>query len=246
MKTADGKTVKKHCLIRSGALFDAAPEDLQTLVRDYGMHTVVDLRMPAEITGAPDPVPDGCRYEALSLLDESFFGIARDEYSVLTWLGIFSDKSLDPDDVFCEMYRKLVFDERVKPLYRRFFEILLQNESGAVLWHCSAGKDRAGVAAMLTLAALGVDEKTIVADYMQTAVYTASEIEQARAFARAQTSDAHILKAVDALMGTKPRNVEQLFRIAEERYGGWDAFFTEENILSSEALSSLRERYLEI
>ena len=243
ISAADGRRVKARRLIRSGALFDAAPADLNVLFGEYGVRNVVDLRRPVERALEPDPALRGVAYHELSLLDDSFFGIARDEYSLRTWLGLFTDHSVDPDEVFCAMYRKLLFDDRVKPLYRRFFRILLQGD-GAVLWHCSAGKDRAGVAALLVLSALGVPEDDAVADYMLTGVYTAREIEQTVAYARTQTDDPHMLKAVDTLMTVKESYVRQLFAIASERHGGMTAYLSAEGILDDGEREALRELYL--
>ena len=41
-----------------------------------------------------------------------------------------------------------------------------------MLWHCTQGKDRTGVAALLVLTALGIDEETIRRDYMLTNEFT--------------------------------------------------------------------------
>ena len=48
--------------------------------------------------------------------------------------------------------------------YKDFFRLLIEvdSETNAVLWHCTDGKDRAGLAAALLLAALGADMKTIL------------------------------------------------------------------------------------
>ncbi len=50
------------------------------------------------------------------------------------------------------------------PQYRSIFRRLLADD-GAVLYHCSAGQDRTGVATALILSALGVDRATIITDY---------------------------------------------------------------------------------
>lgn len=54
--------------------------------------------------------------------------------------------------------------------YRQFFDILLshQENDGAVLFHCTAGKDRTGMGAVYLLSALGVDGHTIRQDYLAT------------------------------------------------------------------------------
>ena len=62
------------------------------------------------------------------------------------------------------MYRKFVGDYCVSR-YSRFVQILLEDHDKAVLWHCSAGKDRAGVGAVIIEEILGVPRETIISDY---------------------------------------------------------------------------------
>lgn len=241
---ADGKVIKKRRLIRSGALYDISDADLKILTEEYGVRRVVDFRTPAEISDAPDPIVPAYSYEELSLLDDSFLGIARDGYSVNAWLNVFRDRSVDPDDVFASMYRRLLFSDHVKPLFRRFFSILKEAD-GAVLWHCSAGKDRAGIATVLVLSVLGASEEDIVRDYMLTGVYTASERESVLASASQLTTDPHMLRAVDTLMTVKEAFVRPLFREAETLYGGIPAYLFKAGILSPADAEFLREKYLE-
>lgn len=62
---------------------------------------------------------------------------------------------------------------RYKPI--KIFDILLANQDGSVLWHCTAGKDRAGFGTALVLSALGVDKNTVIDDYMLSNKYRADE-----------------------------------------------------------------------
>ncbi|MCL2193389.1 MAG: tyrosine-protein phosphatase, partial [Treponema sp.] len=62
-----------------------------------------------------------------------------------------------------QWYRDLVTYHRDQ--YLEFFEALL-DANGPVLFHCSTGKDRTGVAAALLLMALGVSDVDIVANYI--------------------------------------------------------------------------------
>ncbi|GHV86469.1 protein-tyrosine-phosphatase [Spirochaetia bacterium] len=55
------------------------------------------------------------------------------------------------------------------PRYREFFALLADSANMPVLFHCSAGKDRTGMAAALLLYALGASQETIIADYMISA-----------------------------------------------------------------------------
>ena len=55
--------------------------------------------------------------------------------------------------------------------YARMFREILDLEDTRLLVHCAAGKDRTGFAAALILLALGVDEKTVMEDYLLTSKY---------------------------------------------------------------------------
>ena len=59
-------------------------------------------------------------------------------------------------------YRYMVFDN---PAFHAMFERLLRGD-GHMYFHCSAGKDRTGLSAMLIMMALGMNEEDIVHEYM--------------------------------------------------------------------------------
>ena len=63
-----------------------------------------------------------------------------------------------------QLYPAIITDPRSQEYYGRFLRTVLEAEGG-VLWHCSQGKDRAGLASAFVLAALGADRETIVADF---------------------------------------------------------------------------------
>ena len=53
------------------------------------------------------------------------------------------------------------------PRFKQLFDHLLESDAPLV-FHCTAGKDRTGLAAALILLALGVDEATVMQDYLLT------------------------------------------------------------------------------
>ena len=52
--------------------------------------------------------------------------------------------------------------------YKNFFKVVSENQDGAILWHCSQGKDRAGMAAFLLEYALGISSEDRLKDYLHT------------------------------------------------------------------------------
>ena len=63
-------------------------------------------------------------------------------------------------------YENIVSSPHATKAYGQLFEVLLRQEEGATLFFCSHGRDRAGIAAMLILTALGVDRQQVQANYL--------------------------------------------------------------------------------
>lgn len=240
----NGKTLKSEKLIRSGHLAKASQEDINTLINTYGLRTVIDLRIDAEIKEKPEKLPEGVAYFWYPLLDKSFLGIARDEYSIKSWLNLFKDCDRRPEDVFYDMYELLVFGDRSKEYIRKIFDIFLSQEEGAVLWHCSAGKDRVGVVTMLLLLALGTDRETIIADFLATNRFSAAEIIKTRVFAPLVIKERKLRKCLAVLMGVKREYMDKLFNEIDSRYSSVEEFFEKQYGITSEEIGILREKYL--
>ncbi len=68
--TTDGRKVKSNMLFRSAKLAKATEEDIDKLIREYNLGTVVDFRTTEEIAEAPDPEIEGVKNEQIRILDE--------------------------------------------------------------------------------------------------------------------------------------------------------------------------------
>ena len=106
--------------------------------------------------------------------------------------------------------------------YRQLFEHLL-SASGGFLLHCSAGKDRTGFGAALILAALGVDEKIIMEDYMLT-----NEAECLREFMQSRMREFYGATVDDASLevigGVRPDYLQAALDEIQETYGSLAAY----------------------
>ncbi len=163
LERADGAAVRQGVLFRTGKLSEATDGDIERL-KDIGLCAVMDFRDIGESRRSPDrEVPGAVYYHlpALPDLGKLFTKSPRDE-------------SYTPQEVhneFHSLYRYLALSPESHEAYARFFEILLASEGRPVLWHCTQGKDRTGVAAMLLLTALGFERETILREYMLTNEY---------------------------------------------------------------------------
>ncbi|HAT53977.1 MAG TPA: protein-tyrosine-phosphatase [Lactobacillus sp.] len=162
-QTKDGRTTAWQRVIRSAKLNKLDASDLK-LLSDYGVHTILDFRTNKELLSAPDRVPGGAKdyHTPILAVDDTRSSASRDELR--------EDLS-EPGYGYRQMvqtYHEMIADDFSQNAYKQFFDYLLANQSGAVLFHCTAGKDRTGLGAIMLLSALDVPQKTILEDYMLT------------------------------------------------------------------------------
>lgn len=163
---ADGKSVRYGMLYRSGHLGKIKPKTAEKLRDKKGLKTVIDLRAPAELAHKQDVIAEGIDYLHIPpLTDEQNPAVTRRTGPAI--LNKIMKVEGGARAYLSDTYRTMVSSEPSLEALREFFDVLLEDD-GAVLWHCTQGKDRTGVAAAAILLALGVDRDEIMRDYMRT------------------------------------------------------------------------------
>ena len=232
--------IKTKRLIRSGALSNLSQHDAQILQRDYALRTVVDFRTDKEREERPDVMIQGVRYIHLPVLNEEVLGITREREQE----SRIPERLLqDGGEAYMErMYAMLMRNPQSLEHYGEFFDILLEQKEGAILWHCAAGKDRAGIATALVLSALGVEQETVKADYLLTNTYLRPVMEGF--LARIPPEHTALANYVRNTLSAKESYFNAAVQAAAEQSGSMDAFLEQKLGLSAEKRKSLRENYL--
>lgn len=256
--TADGRRIREKRLIRSGALYGASEEELRKLTQEYRLRTVIDFRTAAERAGQPDPVPEGVTYVENPILQENMLGITREAGSgeqmfAQMFRQMTGRKGFDAAAYMEQIYTGLVREPYSRQQYRKFFALLAQQEEGAVLWHCSAGKDRVGVATACLLWALGVPEEQILADYCKVNEFTADMtetllaglVQKAQGAGLQEKETAAFSDCLRALLTVQEAYLLSVFEEMKQEAGGVDAFLERELGLDQERRERLAELYLE-
>ena len=158
MSTADGRRILPRRLIRSAHLGSASEDDLQFLRKEGGLAAVLDLRTNQERLEKPDHA-DGFTCFAIPVIDDLRAGITHEK-------GV--EEKEFPDMAF--LYRLMVTRPETQAGFARALHQIFtwDYSQGAILWHCTEGKDRCGMTAALVLEALGVDRDSIMRDYLET------------------------------------------------------------------------------
>ncbi len=243
---AGGKQVQSRRLIRSGALADATKSDLDILINTYQLRMVIDLRMQSEREQRPDPensLPQ-VRFEVAPLLGSSAAGVTREggQEGMKRMLETLCN---NPEQVMMHTYATMATDEQSCAGLAHFFELLLENEEGSTLWHCSIGKDRVGLSTALLLYALGASREDIFKDYEATNLFVGDEASDLAAMLSQYNLPKEMNAGISIINSADPRYLQTSFDVIEKQYGSLDAFLGEELKLSSEKIERLRELYLE-
>jgi len=155
--TRDGHVVRWRRLFRSDSLHRMSSADVSRLLDELGVVTVVDLRTSIERDrGGPVPAESSAstRSVHLPMIDELFADPAARPRP--------DARLTDMGEGYAAMLGQA--GEQVATVLR----LLAEPDVYPAVFFCAAGKDRTGVLAAIVLAALGVDDDDIVADYALT------------------------------------------------------------------------------
>ncbi len=232
------ETVRSRRFLRSAALDGLTPEDAGALKTEYGVVRVIDLRTDEESSERPDVRVPGAELIHIPLLKGSTLGITHENQ---TDGGAFSLASL-PD--LRELYRLLVTDSYSVSQLKKVFEAILSDSGGAVLWHCSEGKDRCGIVSALFLSVLDADRKTIVEDYLLTNDSSAERAESHYRKVLELTSSEETAEKVRNLFLADKSYLDAAFSAAERQWGSVDAFIERKLGITADAKQRFQEKVL--
>ena len=173
IRTASGQTIKKGFLVRSANLSEAEEEDLS------GISAVIDLRTTREREEVPDRLY-GRTSVHVPIFDEVKTGVSHERRAERERKG--------PPDMGA-LYIWMMREHRDS--FANALRAIMNHDfsSGAVLWHCSEGKDRCGLTTALLLELLGVDRSVIMEDYLKTNETSIPRAEGIRERVRAERGD---------------------------------------------------------
>jgi len=143
-------------------------------------------------------------------------------------------------------YRIFATSDRTAAQYAKFIDLLTVPRDRAVFWHCTAGKDRAGLGAIFTEEILGVPREDIIADYLYTNECLAEDVRMLSAWVKknAGTDDPVVDRALGYLFGADESYIETFYSTIDADFGGMDAFLRDRLGVTDEKKAALQSLYL--
>lgn len=207
---------------RGSALHGLTGDDIRTLFDINGIACTIDLRCGWECEAKPSFRRRDVDYLHIPFYDKDKVGIDYRESAEGTEI-VGKDIACDPDHFYRSLSNPLTVAQ-IRECIRRIFACATSGKP--VYCHCSGGKDRTGIIAMLVQMILGASEDDIMADYLFTNVARDKTIDEVYArFLRLANGDAEKAQELTDSHRARPENLIAFWESVCELYGSREEFF---------------------
>lgn len=223
--TVTGVSIRWRRFMRSDSLHRIAPGEVQRL-HDEGLRVVIDLRTEDELQGAPNPFA--------AFADVHFIHLPL--FDDLSPQAMSRAARSDHDHPLFTFYMAAL--ETRGPAIRTILSEMARVEEGAVLFNCTAGKDRTGIIAALLLGIADVDRDQIIADYTLTADLIPDLVSEFLALSRERGGDT---KSYARLLESPASAITSTLDQIDARYGTIEGYLGAIGLPQTD-LQTLRKR----
>lgn len=210
-RTSAGGLTRARRVLRADSPHRLTDADIDTLLKT-GLATVIDLRAPHEVAGAPTRLAGLAEVETLHI--PLFDALAPET--------VHSHAEMPGDDPLLPFYASTLAHRQ--SALREVLQAIAEAQPGAVMFHCTAGKDRTGLVSALTLGAAGVTEAEIVADYARSKALIADLVAEFLELARRNGTD---LDAYKRVLACRPETMRSVLAHLQGRYGSVPDYLAE-------------------
>ena len=231
--TKDGKHIKWGKMYRSADISKLTDEDVKKLTA-LAINNVFDFRGPMEVSKAPDRLPLTAIRTSLPAGSEQLGG---DNAPMFKSMRV----ATSGDSIMLPYYANIEsFEKRYKPI---FDQLLIQPKDSAILFHCSAGKDRTGIFTALLLSVLDVDTAIIFQDYLASNFYSNNKNA---AIKKMMIENFKIPEPVATdVLGVKTSYLQSTFTAINSQYGSIENYLKNVMGLDKKKMKKLKSLYLE-
>jgi len=236
-KSISGHITKVNFAFRSGGLSGITTRGKEQL-QELGIQKIFDLRSDIETVLFGQPPPQlGSQIE-------------------LERIPVFKDKDYSPENL--TLRSKLYKSEDVQDLLTVYNDILIGGipAFGAIfkhirdypnvpfLFHCTAGKDRTGVLAALFLKIAGVDDESIIRDYVLTRVGSKGTMDGIIAKLILLDDFAGDMAGLLRSLDTRPESMSAFLTMLASKYGGAEGYLQNQIGFSDADIVEIKQNIL--
>lgn len=230
-QTTDQRTVAWGRIYRADSLSSLSANDLQLLTKRR-VTVDCDLRTAFEQGAMPDKLAAGMKYVNCHVYAEE--GDVDQQADV--------PGKILPTGYLGSIYQHIVLNVHSQQAFGKVMrELLRLAPDEALVFHCSAGKDRTGMMTALILKTLGVDDQTIIKDYLLT-----NQLYDFAASRQLPSADqmGQMVAKMNTTKGDGPV-MKGFLATIEQGWGTIDQFLIRQLGLSRQDIDRFRQQFLE-
>ena len=239
---ADGRKIRWGRLFRSGHLSDMT-ESCGTEMVARDIEVVIDFR------SAPEKERHPVHWPVMWVPDYQAVPIGGNAAAWVKDLLNSLSSAAFPGD---ELRDQFILAFQTIPVanadgLKKMFDILVDETHGnGTLVHCTAGKDRTGIAFALIMEALGVPDDQIMENFLATNKAVDLDVTAATMAEWISTKAGRQVSAemVKPLVGVEEAFLHAAYAVIEEKYGSRSAYLQDVMGLTPQRLSIFRDKYL--
>jgi len=234
---AGGRRVRSNRIFRSGHLAKLTDADLLRL-ESLEIRRIVDFRGPTERRDKPDRIPRNVRVVHQPI------DVAGDDLRQRIDAFIRAGAPLDARAYLTDVNRR--FAGEYTPVFRTWIgEVARNDDALPQVFHCTAGKDRAGFAAAVLLRTLGVPLDVVFEDYLRTNAFNAASTDRIIKTIRVRTLFRRDAEIIRPLLEVREEYLRTAFRVIDDDWGSFEAYVEGGLGLDDAARSDLADRLLD-
>lgn len=235
-RTENGQWVKTGILYRSDQLDRLSDDDLGRMLA-LNVGTIVDLRTQSERSHEPDRVPAGVTHMVLDVAKDAEGSIGGDMRSAMAKIAAGEGAKM-----LIEANRDFVNVASARHSYAELIKKVAYGDD-ALVYHCTAGKDRTGWASAVILSLLGVSRTEIVKDYMASNQYLAEKNKRTLAMVKA-ADPTFVAQHLEDVMTVRPEFIEAAFHEVDVQFGSMENYAQNALGLDAATIQQLKNRLL--
>lgn len=237
----EGKRLAPDLCFRSCALGGLSQKEIAYLEKQ-GLSAVIDLRNEKEVEEKPEASIRGAKNYHFSIIEASEFGISKEEAAKID-INDVATYSLIPD--MRDVYKKIVLSPNAAEGLKKSLALIFdEDRDGAILWHCTQGKDRCGLVSVMFMLALGYDEDTIVSDYVKSDIYTKGKGKKYYWLIRIFKHNKKLAHMAEGCYRADRAYIEAAFDALKEKYGSLDNYLEKELALDRSKVEAFKKKYM--
>ena len=255
LAVADSNSVvRRKQIYRSADPSLCTSEEIKSMHENLGIEHIFDLRSGPEFEKQGPEVVAGfdervASYSAAQAGPKKIYrhwtpAFKNEDYSPESIALRFRDYGAEDSQGFVRAYKEILL--HAGPSYAKILRQLARPDSGGVLLHCTAGKDRTGVIVAIILTLLGVPRPQICQEYQLTEIgleyRRPALLEKIMATGAFEGQDGK--QAALRMSGARAESMHGTLEMIDQNWGSVEGYVKQECGLISDEIEALRKNLI--